>query len=106
MLIVPKHDNEGRPLGALQDSIAADMVAAFGGVTARDATGYWSDDGRTIKEPVTELVAACEVGPACNRTMRRIADQVAREGRQAAVYLRYADGDVEIIYNQNERVAA
>lgn len=99
MLIVPQRDNAGRDLKRLRSQIAADMVDAFGGVTATDATGYWStpDQRFMMEEPVTQLVSAYEPTPENDSKLRDLALRVGHDGKQIAVYVRYASGNVEIV---------
>lgn len=97
-IIVPDRDNDGHDLSALRNKIAAEMVSDFGGATEVSANGLWRDPtGKVIAEPVTQLVAAADECPATDAALRGMADEINRISRQAATYVRYPNGHVEII---------
>jgi len=99
LVICPKFDNNGNPLETLKDAAVRDMIAAFGGCTIREAQGAWvNPDGKLFVEPVWELVSAYDPDSlAGDAALTDIAKRIGTEGRQEAVYLRYASGDVEIV---------
>lgn len=97
-LIIPKLDNDGHSLDALRDSIALAMSDAFGGVTMRDSNGAWRDsNGKLYREPVTELISACEPDAKSDATLRSLADRILTEGHQKAAYVKFPDSHVEIV---------
>jgi hypothetical protein len=64
-------------------------VEHFGGFTAREATGGWSDGRQTITEPVTVYDVAMEGNAADMEHMRCLARQVGQEMEQDCVYLAF-----------------
>jgi hypothetical protein len=97
LLVIPQADNSGHSLSSLRDKAALKLTQSFGGVTIRNAEGLWSDQaGKLYREPVWELVTAYNPSHSNNAILRDLADNVGREGKQKAVYVRYANGDVEV----------
>jgi nucleotide-binding universal stress UspA family protein len=99
LVVCPQADNDGNSLEAVKASAVRSMLNAFGGCTVRSsAEGYWqNDEGELFAEPIWELVAATEPTEAAAQSLRQIAEAIGRAGRQYAVYVRHADGEVEII---------
>jgi hypothetical protein len=97
LVIIPQQDNAGHSLKQLRDKAALKLTQSFGGVTIRNAEGLWSDNaGKLYNEPVWELVTAYNPSHANNAVLRDLADTIGHEGKQKAVYVRYANGDVEV----------
>lgn len=96
-LIVPMQDNDGEDILSVRDAAIAALIENFGGCTVTAATGYWSNEGKVQREPVWELVVACEPDALSSAHLRTIAENVARDGRQHTVYLRHPDGAVEFV---------
>ena len=98
LVVVPKADNESHSLVALRDKTVGALVDAFGGATVIDANGAWRDgSGKLYNEPVWQFVSAYEPSESHDAVLRNIAQQVGQEGKQLAVYVRYAGGNVEIL---------
>lgn len=100
MIVVPKFDNSQRPLQALHAEVLQGAVEGFGGVTMREAYGAWQDPktGQKYLEPVVEFVVAYDPDSLDgDAKLTDLARLVGDKGRQEAVYVRYASGDVEII---------
>ena len=98
LIICPRHDNEGNTLEGLRAMAVAALVTAFGGCTVQEAFGHWADaTGRVVSEPVWQLVTACVHSDDTADTLRSVAEMIGKLGRQWAVYVRLADGSVEII---------
>lgn len=103
LLVIPQADNSGTPLNGVLASAQTFLANTFGGCTTREARGAWvSPSGELFNEPVWEVVAAYEPSPEHDRTLRNLAGYVGKVGKQQAVYLRYASGDVEILDTSNE----
>lgn len=104
---LPTHDNHGNSLAALQEAVIRDVVTAFGGCSVVNAQGAWvSEDGTLYREPVSQIVTAYEPSEEKNALLRRIAIKAGIAGTQLAMYVRYADGNVEIIAIEKQAVAA
>lgn len=99
MIILPHFENDQRTsLKHVRGVIAKSLMRAFGGCTIRTAHGSWLDSkGHAVIEPVWEMVAACADTPANAQSIRALAIEAGRLGKQAAVYCRLPSGDVEII---------
>lgn len=98
VLIVPKRDNDGGDLAAVQSQAAESLIDAFGGVTVQEATGGWkAPDGTVILEPVWRLISAYEPKPENDKKIKAIAEAIGKAAHQIAVYIRYAGGNVEIV---------
>lgn len=98
LLIVPEKDNAGHSLAHVKRDAVTNLIYAFGGCTVRKAEGSWlSKEGKLHSEPVFELVAAYEPSQHNDEALERIARVVGEEGKQEAVYVRFASGDVRII---------
>lgn len=98
-LILPKLDNDGRPLDSVHFALELDLMEAFGGFTASDARGGWidADDGKTYRDESVRYSIAADFEARGGRNRRRlenIAGRYAREARQVSVYVRHADGEV------------
>lgn len=97
LLILPKADNHGNSLAKLGKNTIRDLVLAFGGCTARDAEGYWVGPDKLHCEPVTEMTVAYEPGAENDGKLKAIAVKAGHYGRQLCMYVRYADGRVELV---------
>jgi hypothetical protein len=99
MIVCPKADNAGVCLKSVRDVALGYLVDKFGGATVRDAVGIWRDPktGHLHNEPVWELVSAYEPSQASHNVLQGVAQWLGEAGRQEAVYVRFASGDVEIV---------
>lgn len=97
LIILPKADNHGHDLAKVREATLTRMIDAFGGCTVREAQGYWMHDGKLFNEPVTELVSAYAPSEFNDATLREIATHAGHDGKQLAVYTRFASGEVELI---------
>ena len=98
LIICPQHDNEGNSLQRVKHYAELSLCKAFGGCTVSSAHGSWVDpNGKLVSEPVWQLVSACEPSPENEAKLENIARYIGREGRQQAVYLRHANGNVSIL---------
>jgi hypothetical protein len=97
LIILPTHDNHGHDLSEVRKATLTRMIDAFGGCTVRQAQGYWLHEGKLFNEPVTELVSAYAPSDFNDATLREIATQAGHDGKQLAVYTRFASGEVELI---------
>lgn len=97
-IICPQHDNLGRSLQHVEKYAVKALCAQFGGCTSVCAKGHWVDDsGKTVSEPVWQLITAYEPGLSNDAKIDNVARYIGREGQQHAVYVKYASGDVNII---------
>lgn len=98
MVICPMKDNEGVSLEAVRMYAEHEMSTAFGGVTTTASSGSWvSPQGELITEPVWQLVSAMDANEKNDATLKSIAKRILRHGKQQAVYMRAANGDVHIL---------
>lgn len=98
MVICPQHDNAGKSLQHVRHYAELALSRAFGGCTTTQGKGSWVDPkGELITEPVWCLTAAYEPNVVNDHSLAQIARYIGAEGKQQAVYTRYADGNVEII---------
>jgi hypothetical protein len=98
LLIVPQRDNDGKSLQHVRHYAELALAKSFGGVTVSNAKGSWvSPSGELVTEPVWQLVAAYEPTAQNDAKLDSVARYVGHEGRQQAVYVRHASGEVSII---------
>jgi len=95
MVICPR----GRKYHAVMMQARDQLIDAFGGCTITASVGSWRGaTGQVITEPVWQLVVAYNPFYKVSRLpMERVAQFIGREAKQQAVYVRYANGHVEII---------
>lgn len=93
VLIVPSNDNSGQPIPEILDRALRLCDRAFGGVTLTQGTGQWQGQ----REPVNLLTSAMESSADNDRKLRIIAMSIGRLAAQQAMYVRYANGDVDIL---------
>lgn len=107
MVVCPQHDNARRSLQHVKHYAEIALSRAFGGVTAIAAKGSWVNaQGELIQEPVWQLVSAYEPSQANDETLAKVARYIGGEGKQDAVYVRYASGDVDILDTKRATEAA
>lgn len=98
LLVMPAQDNQGQSLNPLLNDLAGTLVESFGGFTVIDAQGGWSGpNGRPYIEPIHVFTIAMAPDEKNNARLRQIADTFGRAARQLSVYVRFADGTVEIL---------
>lgn len=74
------------------------FAEAFGGYTETEGRGGWvNGDGVLEQEQVRVYDVAMDPGPEARAQLSEIARGVLLASKEAAIYVRYADGDVEII---------
>lgn len=97
-IILPVLDNEGRSLAPVHEMLTVDLIEAFGGVTCVDCMGAWQDhNGNVHREAGVAYDVAMEPCTANDLRLVEIAIGAGRSARQLAMYVRLADGRVEII---------
>lgn len=97
-IICPQHDSAGHSLQHVKHYAEKALCNAFGGCTTLSAKGSWVDPrGELITEPVWQIIAAYEPNVTDDHKLASVARYIGHEGKQQAVYVRYADGNVEII---------
>jgi len=109
MVICPQRDNDGHGLGHVKHYAVLSMCKAFGGCTVSSAQGTWeAPDGTLVTEPVWQLVSAYdEADKANDAKLTSVALYIGHEGKQQAVYTRYASGEVAILdtYTAQQKAA-
>ncbi len=97
-LIVPVNDNVGRALDDLHQALCERLVSAYGGVTAKPATGRFlhPTTGAVMKEPVVDYTIAVADRRA-DIYLRLLAGWAAFAAEQNSIYLRLFDGTVEFV---------
>lgn len=96
-LIIPTHDNDGTDNAAVIEQAIKAMCDHFGGVTAYDAKGYWTNSaGRLFVDNVTVLVSAATQEAEAKATLHELAREVLNATDQEAVFLSVG-GQAEII---------
>lgn len=98
MIILPQHDNARHSLQHVRHYAEKALAAAFGGFTVTNGKGGWINSrGELLSEPVWQFTVACEPTPQDDAKLTSIARYMGTEGKQDAVYVRYASGDVQIL---------
>jgi hypothetical protein len=98
LIIVPQHDNDGHSLQHVKHYAELALAKSFGGVTVNSAKGSWVNPrGELVTEPVWQMTVAYDPTPANDAKLASVARYVGHEGKQHSVYLRYADGAVQIM---------
>ena len=88
-LHVPKRENgwPHKPFSALRFELVEDeLVEIAGGFTTVDGFGGWDGDGLSYREPV-RLYHIDTDDPEAERRLLSLAERVARQFKQEAVYL-------------------
>ncbi len=98
-IIVPRNDNDGRPLGAVIAAFESMCCRQFGGFTRAESFGVWFDNSaqRVIAESVFAYDIACDLSSDTAVKLRHLAVNLLRDARQSAIYLRYPNGVIEIV---------
>lgn len=104
-IIVPRHDNLGREIPAVLAQACETLMSIFGGATIVQAQGYWKGAIGTVIEPVNHVTVAYEPSLHADLALQTVARDVAVAADQECVYVRYADGRVELV-EQTSRVKA
>lgn len=106
-VILPQYDNNGASLQRVKRYVEKTLAKQFGGFTCVNAHGGWINGrGETVQEPVWQFIVACEPTADNDAKLTSIARYIGTEGKQEAVYVRYASGDVQIIETAAQAVAA
>lgn len=97
-IICPQHDNDGQSLQRVLKNSQTALAKQFGGYTCLPGKGGWINGaGKLQAEPVWQLNVAYEPSAANDAKLESVARYIGHEGRQQAVYVRFASGDVQII---------
>jgi hypothetical protein len=79
------------------------LATTFGGFTATEGDGGWIDDaGKLITERVRVYVVANQGDEGEAAKLRNIARWLAKESGEDCIYIRYADGEVELMSRSTE----
>ena len=81
----------------IHEAMAARLIETYGGYTSYVGRGGWLDDGAPNTEHVVIYDIAIDSTQNHWAKLRQIALDTGRALRQKAVYIRFADGGVEII---------
>ncbi len=97
-LIVPKDDNDGRSLDDLHRTVHERLAQAFNGFTEMSATGVWvcPASGEVVREPVVSYTIAVHDRQGEAQVLL-LAEWIAIEAGQDAIYLRLRDGTVKFV---------
>lgn len=102
MLNVPKNDNSGQPIPHVLTAAVAAVVAAFGGATITEGHGSWNaPDGRLVSEPVHVITVAYTDGTDSEAKLTAIAERVAIDAQQEAVFLARYNASVDFVTVRN-----
>lgn len=97
-IIVPQYDNDGSSLQELVNETANRLCEQFGGATVISAIGHWkSGNGHHHREPVYIIESAAPVTEATQHLLRELVRPLLEATDQEAVFVQYADQEVEII---------
>lgn len=98
-LKMPSHDNDGNLLNDLKVKLEKNILDIFGGFSLQRTESVWLDaaTGKVYNEPILTYVIAMEQGADNDLKLTGLADLVKLEGKQEAVYVRFADGNVQLI---------
>ena len=81
-----------------QAEFETELIDAFGGFTRDECKGGWrAPNGETILEPVSRYTVAGYDLPTNNGNLATLAFSYGQKLNQQAVYIRYFDGQVEIL---------
>lgn len=87
-LHIPELLNDGSPVRPDQlAAIESQLLDTVGGFTQTIARGAWRGDGQTYIEPMRLYLLDTDDSPRTSRTLQRIAQEIAHELDQEAVYL-------------------
>lgn len=98
-IVMPDFPLDGHPDPKAHSVLKAALVNTFGGYTASHGTGGWmAPDGRLMMDSVAiyDVAINAERGTDLAQ-LAQIAATAGRALKQQAVYVRYPDGDVEIM---------
>ena len=97
-VIIPKTNNDGQCLEWLRDKTVKHFCQYFGGATVIETQGYWlNDSGELFADAGWQIVTACKDDRRARWHIRYVARDVLIAGKQQAVYMRYASGEVEFM---------
>jgi hypothetical protein len=90
MMVMPVTFNSGEPIPQhITDNWLYEACEAFGGATATEARGLWSDSGKVYDEPMTR-VDCFQQGPetmSARGFWLQLGRKVLEEGKQESVML-------------------
>lgn len=95
-LIVPVNKNDGTPMPEVHKEIQRRLVRAFGGYTRARGFGGWASGSHVVEEDIYIYDVAAAPGRS-REDLRRIGAFVMGAADQDAVYVRHADGVVDIM---------
>lgn len=98
-LILPKHDNDGRVLGAAHADLCRALLDSIGGYTCIHGAGAWRnpETGRVFNEEVVTYVVAVDPQTDHVEFLRALAAAFKVDAQREAVYFVGPDGGVEFL---------
>lgn len=97
-IICPQHDNDGQSLQRVLKHSQEALARQFGGYTCLPGKDGWINNaGKIQTEPVWQLTVAYEPSATNDAKLESVARYIGQEGKQQAVYVRFASGNVSII---------
>ncbi len=97
-LIVPMQDNDGHPSDDILSEVRSRMLDVFGGYTETVGMGGWADAGSIYREPVAIFDVAIDPFDSTKTgALLALAQHVRQQLYQEAVYLRWYDGDIQLV---------
>lgn len=105
---VPKLTNAGVPIPAVLDTTIDAILTKFGGATVADGFGCWRNpEGKVYREPMNIVTVAYDEDDNANdAALTKIAEAVAVDADQEAVYVVYANGTVAFVEQPKLAAAA
>ena len=96
-IILPRVDNDGRPLNDELDAALSAFIEAFDGATIQEANGCWNGPNGRQCEPIIRVHVAHSDSYKARQKLRTLAIRAWRSMRQLSGYLKHGNGEVEII---------
>lgn len=94
----PQEDNEGHSLQRVRCTAEKALAKQFGGFTTTNGKGGWvAGNGDLQREPVWLITVAYDPSVLNDERLTSVARYIGSAGKQQAVYVRYASGDVAVL---------
>lgn len=96
-IVLPKYDNNGRPLFMEHEQLKHDLLKAWGGYTSTEAFGSWLPGADLPPKAEASVVYAIAMERADVTKLRDMAAKLAKQCRQDSVMIVTPCGDVAFI---------
>lgn len=97
-IVLPTVNNAGQSLAKAHSDLTRSIIAKFGGVTITEGKGAWTaEDGKLFAEPVDIYTFAAPTDNNSRQWISARAYALLGEAGQLAIFVRYPDGEVEIV---------